>query len=90
MLVMINVSTSSKEIAMMAGMVIGGWCCLKHYLLALFTNASMNSAQSLTPNVVSGNIKGLWLYITAPLLGVLLAVIGCRFVKYDSRCNEKC
>jgi aquaporin NIP len=55
------------------------------------TNASMNPARSIAPNIVSGNIKGLWLYIVAPILGALLAVVSCKLIKEDNCCDaENC
>jgi len=90
MLVIINVSTASKEVGMMAGIAIGGVVLLEALFAGPMTNASMNPARSLAPNIVSGNIKGLWLYMVAPVLGALLAVLSCRMVKYDSCCEEEC
>ena len=54
------------------------------------TNASMNPARSLAPNIVSGNITGLWLYMIAPVIGALLAVVSCKLVKDDNCCDEDC
>ena len=90
MLVIINVSTASREVGMMAGIAIGGVILLEALFAGPMTNASMNPARSLAPNIVSGNIKGLWLYLVAPVLGALLAVLGCRLVKYDNCCEEEC
>ena len=90
MVVIINVSTGSKEIGMMAGIAIGSVVLLDALFAGPITNASMNPARSLAPNIVSGNIKGLWLYILAPIIGALLAVVSCKFVKHENCCDEKC
>ena len=90
MVVIINVSTGSKEIGMMAGIAIGSVVLLEALFAGPITNASMNPARSLAPNIVSGNIKGLWLYILAPIIGALLAVVSCKFVKHENCCDEKC
>ena len=81
MVVIINVSTGSKETGMMAGIAIGGVVLLEALFAGPITNASMNPARSLAPNIVSGNIEGIWLYILAPIIGALLAVVSCKFVK---------
>ncbi len=39
----------------------------------------MNPARSLGPAVVSGDLHDLWLYLTAPLLGAVVAV-GAAYV----------
>ena len=90
MVVIINVSTGSKEIGMMAGIAIGSVVLLEALFAGPITNASMNPARSLAPNIVSGNIEGLWLYILAPIIGALLAVVSCKFVKHENCCDEKC
>ena len=91
MVVIINVSTGSKEIGVVAGIAIGAVVLLEAMFAGPITNASMNPARSLAPNIVSGNIKGLWLYIVAPILGALLAVVSCKLVKDDNCCaDEKC
>jgi len=90
MVVIINVSTGSKEVGMMAGIAIGSVVLLEALFAGPITNASMNPARSLAPNIVSGNIKGLWLYILAPIIGALLAVVSCKFVKHENCCDEKC
>ena len=90
MVVIINVSTGSKEIGMMAGIAIGSVVLLEALFAGPITNASMNPARSLAPNIVSGNIEGLWLYIFAPIIGALLAVVSCKFVKYENCCDEEC
>ena len=90
MVVIINVSTGSKEVGMMAGIAIGSVVLLEAIFAGPITNASMNPARSLAPNIVSGNIKGLWLYMLAPIIGALLAVVSCTFVKHENCCDEEC
>ncbi len=90
MVVIINVSTGSKEVGMMAGIAIGSVVLLEALFAGPITNASMNPARSLAPNIVSGNIKELWLYILAPIIGALLAVVSCKFVKPENCCDEEC
>ena len=90
MVVIINGSTGSKEVGMMAGIAIGSVVLLEALFAGPITNASMNPARSLAPNIVSGNIKGLWLYILAPIIGALLAVVSCKFVKHENCCDEEC
>ena len=84
MVVIINVSTGSKEMGVIAGIAIGAVVLLEAMFAGPITNASMNPARSLAPNIVSGNIQVLWLYIIAPILGALLAVVSCKLIKDDN------
>ncbi|MEM7187175.1 MAG: MIP family channel protein [Bacteroidota bacterium] len=90
MLVIINVSTGSKEIGVMAGISIGGIVLLEAMFAGPITGASMNPARSIAPALVSGHLEHLWLYIVAPIIGALLAVVSCRLVKDDQCCDEDC
>ncbi|MDC0176817.1 MIP family channel protein [Polaribacter sp.] len=91
MVVIINVSTGSKEIGYVAGIAIGGVVLLEAMFAGPITNASMNPARSIAPAIVSGNLQHLWMYIIAPILGALLAVVSCKLVKDKNCCNnEEC
>ncbi|MFT5077579.1 MAG: aquaporin NIP [Planctomycetota bacterium] len=86
MVVIINVSTGSKEIGPTAGIAIGGIVLLEAMFAGPITGASMNPARSIAPAIMSGNVEGLWIYIFAPILGCFLAVVSCQLVKDDNCC----
>jgi aquaporin Z len=86
MVVIINVSTGSKEIGTMAAIAVGSVILLEAMFAGPMTNASMNPIRSLAPALVSGNLQHLWLYLTAPFIGAFLAVVSCSFVKDDNCC----
>jgi aquaporin NIP len=88
MVVIINVSTGSKEIGSVAGIAIGSVVLLEAMFAGPITGASMNPARSIAPAVISGNIADLWIYIFAPILGCLLAVMSCKLVKNEQCCDE--
>ncbi len=88
MLVIINVSTGSKEIGMMAGIAIGGVVLLEAMFAGPMTNASMNPARSLGPALLSGHWEHQWLYMIAPIIGALLAVLTCKLVKSENCCDD--
>lgn len=90
MLVIINVSTGSKEVGTMAGIAIGGVILLEAMFAGPMTKASMNPARSIAPAIVSGHYEHLWLYLLAPVIGALLAVVSCKLVKDDQCCEEGC
>lgn len=90
MLVIINVSTGSKETGIMAGIAIGGVVWFEAQFAGPITGASMNPARSIGPALISGHLEHLWLYIFAPIVGALLAVLSCKLVKDNDCCNDKC
>jgi aquaporin NIP len=71
-----------------AGIAVGSVILLEAMFAGPITNASMNPARSLAPNIVSGHIEGLWLYMIAPILGALLAVVSCKLIKDDNCCED--
>jgi aquaporin Z len=87
MLVIINVSTGSKEIGVVAGIAIGSVVLLEAMFAGPITNASMNPARSIAPAIVAGKLQHLWMYIVAPILGALLAVLSCKLVKDENCCD---
>ncbi len=86
MVTIINVSTGSKEIGVMAGIAIGGVVLLEAMFAGPITKASMNPARSIAPALISGHFEHLWLYIIAPILGGIVAVLSCKWVKDDQCC----
>jgi hypothetical protein len=75
--VILNVSTGAAEKGITAGAVIG----LEAMFAGPVCGASMNPARSLAPAVVSQHLSSLWIYLIAPPLGVLVAVLACRCVR---------
>ena len=86
MTVIMNVSTGSKEIGVMAGIAIGATVLLEAMFAGPITGASMNPARSIAPAVVSGKLTHFWVYISAPLLGASLAILSCIGVKEKECC----
>jgi aquaporin Z len=74
MVVILAVSTGSKEKGLMAGVAVGAVIALEALFAGPVCGASMNPARSLGPAVVSGRLGELWIYLTAPTLGAGLAV----------------
>lgn len=74
MLVILAVSSGSKEKGITAGIAIGSTVALGAMFAGPISGASMNPARSLAPAVVSGRPDHLWVYLAAPVLGALAAV----------------
>jgi len=90
MVVIINVSTGSKEIGIMAGIAVGGVILLEAMFAGPITKASMNPIRSLAPAISSGHFEHIWLYLTAPFIGAFLAVSTCKLVKGKACCDQEC
>ncbi len=74
MLVVLCVSTGAREKGITAGIAVGAVIALEALFAGPICGASMNPARSLAPAVVSARLDHLWVYLTAPVLGALLAV----------------
>ncbi|MDB5284869.1 MAG: aquaporin [Bacteroidota bacterium] len=73
-MVILRVSTGAKEKGITAGIAIGATV----WLLVLFggpiCGTSLNPTRSIAPAIVTGNFQSLWIYLTAPFAGALVAV----------------
>ncbi len=79
MLVILRTSQSDRETRSLAGIAIGGVVLLEALFAGPISGASMNPVRSLSPAAVTGHWEHLWIYLTAPVLGALLAVPCSRF-----------
>jgi len=90
MFVALSVSSGAQEKGIMAGAAIGSVVALEALFAGPICGASMNPARSIGPALVSGHMGQLWIYLAAPLLGSLLAVVGCRCTRVDCCQGEPC
>jgi aquaporin NIP len=80
MLVIIHVATGSKEQGMFAGLAIGSTVLLEAMFAGPVSGASMNPARSLSPAILSGHTEHVWIYMTAPVLGMASAIPVWKFL----------
>lgn len=90
MFVILNVSTGSKEKGVLAGVAVGAVIALEALFAGPISGASMNPARSLAPALVALQLSSLWVYLTAPFLGAVLAVGCCRCVQTPGCCGGAC
>ena len=88
MFVILNVSTGHMEKGIMAGVAIGGTVAMDALIGGPMTGASMNPARSFAPALVSGQFQSLWIYVSAPVVGMFLAFPTCRWIQGQSCCTE--
>ena len=75
MFVIIAVATDARAEGQMAGLAIGGTVAMAALFGGPLTGASMNPARSLGPAVMASDLSDLWIYLTAPCIGTVLAAM---------------
>lgn len=81
--VLMTVCDPSSRIAPMAPLAIGFTVFVAHTVLIPVDGCSINPARSLGPAAVSGTWDGIWIFLTAPLVGAAFAVIFWVLVSKD-------
>ena len=75
MFVIIAVATDARAEGQMAGLAIGGTVAMAALFGGPLTGASMNPARSLGPALVASDLSDLWIYLTAPCIGTVVAAM---------------
>ncbi len=82
MLVILGVTQQGNESSKsLAGIVIGAIVMAMIFVAGPISGGSFNPARSIGPALISGNFQHLWLYLGAPILGAILAVVIWKFVR---------
>jgi aquaporin NIP len=89
MFVILRVSTGAKEKGITAGIAVGSVIGLEAMFAGPVCGASMNPARSLAPAVVSGHTEHLWVYLLAPTVGALVAVVVAKVVEEPAPAEPK-
>ncbi len=88
MWVILNVSTGAKEKGITAGIAVGAIVAVEALFAGPISGASVNPARSLAPAVLSMKLDSLWVYLSAPVVGALLAVPLCMCVRGRGCCTS--
>lgn len=81
MLVIVAVATDTRAVGQAAAIAIGSAVALGALVGGPVSGASMNPARSIGPAVASGDLTDLWIYLTAPPLGAIVAVLVYRYLR---------
>lgn len=85
MFVVTSVATDARAQTEFAALAIGATIVIDIFVGGLATGASMNPARSLGPALVAMNFDGLWLYVTAPIIGAIVGAFGYIFCASNSK-----
>lgn len=78
-----SASLIDKQGAKLAGVPVGLAVAINTFIMAPLTGASMNPARTLGPMFASGIFEGLIIFLTAPVIGAVLAALVYEFVFLD-------
>lgn len=81
MFVIIAVATDTRAVGQAAAIAIGGTVGLAALFGGPVSGASMNTARSFGPALVSFELGSLWLYILAPPLGAALGAMTYQWIR---------
>ena len=84
MLIIVGVATDARAVGNLAGLAIGATVALAALVGGPLTNASMNPARTLGPNLVAGVDTHLWIYIVGPVLGAVLGAWTYQSIRCDA------
>ncbi|MFK7795943.1 MAG: MIP/aquaporin family protein [Aureispira sp.] len=83
LMVVILFVSQNKAVNQFTGLAVGATVLLEALFAGPITGASMNPARSIAPAIVAGNLHNLWIYITAPILGAILATCTWLIMKEE-------
>ena len=75
MLAVMAVVSGPEDQRRFSGIIVGGVVAMEAMWAGPLTGASMNPARSLGPALASGELGSLWIYLTAPLVGAIVAAV---------------
>jgi aquaporin NIP len=83
MFVITAVATDTRAVGELAGIAVGA-CVMMNIMIAGSTSgASMNPVRSLGPAIAANNFKSLWLYIVAPVMGMVAGATAYTIVRLN-------
>ncbi|MFD1616333.1 MIP/aquaporin family protein [Gelatiniphilus marinus] len=82
MLTILGITTQKdKEVSSLSGLVIGAVVVGFILFSGPISGGSFNPARSIAPALVSGNLTMLWIFLTAPTIGAIAAMLVWKVLK---------
>ncbi|XP_028240633.1 aquaporin NIP6-1-like, partial [Glycine soja] len=85
MFVVTAVANGTRAVRLFAGIVVGATVMINIHMAGAATGSSMNPARTLGPAIAAHNYKGIWIYLTAPILGSLCGAGAYTVLKLPDR-----
>jgi aquaporin Z len=77
----LGTASTAQNIGPLSALGVAGYIALAGLWASPVSGASMNPARSLGPAFISGHLQDLWIYLIAPLLGTLAAVLAAAVLR---------
>jgi aquaporin NIP len=81
MLVIMSVATDTRAVGAPAAIAIAGAVGLAAIAFGPLTGASLNTARSFGPALVSGQWHGFWIYVAGPLIGAPVGALTYQLIR---------
>ncbi len=75
----LGTASSAQNLGALSALGVAAYIAVAGLWSSPVSGASMNPARSLAPAIVGGHLEDLWVYLTAPFLGAVVAV-GIAYV----------
>ena len=81
MFVIMAVATDTRAVGEAAAIAVGATVGLDAMFGGPVTGASMNPARSLGPAIAAADFTSIWVYLTAPFLGAVIAAVTYQLLR---------
>ena len=90
LMIVILTSTQKKDHSLLGpALAIGGTVGLEALFAGPICGASMNPARSLSPALIGGHYRSVWVYIIGPLIGALAGSFVFAILNKDYKIDKK-
>jgi aquaporin Z len=72
--VVLGTASTAQNLGPLSALGVGGYIALAGLWASPVSGASMNPVRSLGPAIVAGQFSDIWIYLTAPFAGAVVAV----------------
>ncbi|EXB31120.1 Aquaporin NIP1-2 [Morus notabilis] len=85
MFVVCGVATDNRAIGELAGLAVGSTILLNVLFAGPISGSSMNPARSLGSAIVWNKYTGIWIYLTAPVIGCTCGAWAYSFIRFTEK-----